>query len=72
MEKIKVIADFKKNYLEKKGSAREGKAVASIRIIFCLLIYFLAIFLQIRLSSLSNVGANPGDGIGLSGGGSQR
>lgn len=55
MEKIKVIADFKKNYLEKKGSAREGKAVASIRIIFCLLIYFLAIFLQIRLSSLSNV-----------------
>lgn len=55
MEKIKAIADFKKNYSENKRTVAEDNMASSIRILICLLIYFLAIFMQIRLSTLSSV-----------------
>jgi len=55
MEKIKNIAGFEKNYLENKKTAEESMVASWLKIGICLILYFTAIFLELRLSSTSSI-----------------
>jgi diguanylate cyclase (GGDEF)-like protein len=55
MEKIKNITDHKINYFDNKKTAEESKVVLGSKIVISLLIYFTAIFLELRLSTASSI-----------------
>mgnify|MGYP006936281144 CR=1 FL=1 len=55
MEKSKNLTRLKKNYLEKKKTATENKMVSGFKIAICVILFITVIFLQVRLSALSNI-----------------
>ncbi|TYC88064.1 GGDEF domain-containing protein [Acetobacterium wieringae] len=55
MEKSKNLTRLKKNYLEKKKPATENKMVSGFKIAICVILFITVIFLQVRLSALSNI-----------------
>ncbi len=55
MEKSKDLTSLKKNYLEKKKTGTENKIVSALKIAICVIVFITVIFLQVRLSALSNI-----------------
>ncbi len=56
MENIRnFFANVKNDYLVNKTTAGENRVASGIKIGICLLLYFAALFLQIRLSTLTNI-----------------
>jgi diguanylate cyclase (GGDEF)-like protein len=55
MEKIKNLTDHKINHFDNKKTAEESKVVLGSKIVISLLVYFTAIFLELRLSTASSV-----------------
>lgn len=55
MERIRKITDLKKNYLENKMASEESKVASQVKIVICLILYFTALFLQVRLVALTNI-----------------
>lgn len=55
MEKSKNLTRLEKNYLEKKKTATENKKLSGLKIGICVILFITVIFLQVRLSALSNI-----------------
>ena len=55
MEKSKRLANLRKNYLENKKNGAENKLASRFKITICVILYITIIFLQVRLSSFSNI-----------------
>lgn len=55
MEKSKNLTRLKKNYLEKKKTVTENKKVSGLKIGISVILFITVIFLQVRLSALSNI-----------------
>ncbi|WP_026394419.1 GGDEF domain-containing protein [Acetobacterium malicum] len=55
MERIKKIADLKKNYFENKTTSPESKVASRVKVVICLILYFTAIVLELRLSATTSI-----------------
>ncbi|MBC3900136.1 diguanylate cyclase [Acetobacterium malicum] len=55
MERIKKITDLKKNYFENKTTSPESKVASRIKVVICLILYFTAIVLELRLSATTSI-----------------
>ncbi|WP_373486284.1 diguanylate cyclase domain-containing protein [Acetobacterium malicum] len=55
MERIKKITDLKKNYFENKTTSPESKVASRVKVVICLILYFTAIVLELRLSATTSI-----------------